>query len=109
LGIITGGVGIVLGAAALGTGLAAHGTYNDLVETCPGGACSPERQSDIDSGQSLAVVSTILTPIAAVAVAVGVTLLIIDLSGDSTESDDVARVGVVAVPGQFAVSVDGSF
>ena len=48
-------------------------------------------------------------PIALVALAVGVTLLVIDLSGDSGESQDVARVGVAAAPGQFAVSLDGSF
>jgi len=109
VGLITGGLGVALGAAAIGTGLAAHGTYNDLVDTCPGGACPPDRQSDIDSGQSLAVASTVLSVVSLVALAAGVTLLVIDLSGDSDESQDVARVGVAAAPGQFAVSVDGSF
>ncbi len=110
VGIITAAAGVALGIAAIGTGVAAHGTYNDLVDSCPGGACSPDRQSDIDSGQSLAVASTVLTPIAVVLAAVGVTLLVVDLSSGSGGSEDAqARLGVSAAPGQVAVSVDGSF
>jgi tetratricopeptide (TPR) repeat protein len=110
IGIITAGVGVALGAAAIGTGVAAHGTYGDLMDSCPGGACSPDRQSDIDSGKSLATVSTVLTPIAVVLAAVGVTLLILDLSSDSGESESAqARLGISAAPDQVAVSIDGSF
>ena len=110
VGLITAGVGVVLGVTALVTGIAAHGTYNDLVEACPGGACSPDRQSDIDSGQSLATVSTVLTPIAIVAAAVGVTLVILDL-GSGSDDDDTARaqVRVIATPEQAALAVTGSF
>jgi tetratricopeptide (TPR) repeat protein len=110
VGIITAGVGVALGAAVIGTGVAAHGTYGDLESACPGGACSPDRQSDIDSGKSLATVSTALTPVAIVAAAVGVALLIIDLTGDSSDNESAqARLGVAAAPGQVAVSLDGSF
>jgi tetratricopeptide (TPR) repeat protein len=69
---IVGGVAVALGAAALGTGIVAHGKYKD----CEGGRCS---QSEIDSGKTLAIVSTAATFTAVAAVGAAVTMFMLDV------------------------------
>ena len=73
----SGALGVVAGGASLITGLLASGIHGDLQDACASdGGCAPSRQGDIDSGQSLATVSTVLTGVALVAIAVGVVLWI---------------------------------
>jgi tetratricopeptide (TPR) repeat protein len=68
--------GGALGAGALITGLLAAGTHSDLTDACPGGICPRDRADDIDSGQTLSTVSTLLTAVAVAAAAVGVVLVV---------------------------------
>jgi tetratricopeptide (TPR) repeat protein len=71
------GAGAAAGVGALITGLIAHGTYSDLDAACPSHrGCDPALQDDRDSASTMAWVSTVLTGVAVVAAAVGVTLLV---------------------------------
>jgi tetratricopeptide (TPR) repeat protein len=73
------GVGGLAGGASLVTGLMASSQYDDKKK-----ACSPHcTDSDLSSGRTLAVTSTVLTGVAIVGVGVGVTLLL--TSGGSPE------------------------
>ncbi|HEY4158314.1 MAG TPA: hypothetical protein VGM29_09460 [Polyangiaceae bacterium] len=73
------GVGGLAGGASLVTGLMASSQYDDKKK-----ACSPHcTDSDLSSGRTLAVTSTVLTGVAIVGVGVGVTLLL--TSGGASE------------------------
>jgi tetratricopeptide (TPR) repeat protein len=99
------GLAVLGGSAAVGvialvTGLVAHSAYTDLEEMCPGGVCSAELQSDIDSGETMALVSTIMTGIAVAGGIAGAVLLV--LAATSGGSEDAP---VQAGPGDFGASV----
>jgi tetratricopeptide (TPR) repeat protein len=86
-----------LGAAAAGgavvTGLLARGEYNDAEDSING--CSPVCTDDqLQSGRTLAVVSTVLTGVSVVSVAVGVVLL---LSGDGPTEQPAAGLPAVRI------------
>jgi hypothetical protein len=51
-----GGVGIVVGAV---TGFLAIGKHSDLADACPGGKCTSDKQSDIDSYKTMGTISTV--------------------------------------------------
>ena len=81
-GIVLEAVGGAAGLVSLITGLLAHDLYTELEARCvPADACPPGSAGDISTGDGLAWTSTILLPIAAVAVGVGSVLLVLDLSG----------------------------
>jgi tetratricopeptide (TPR) repeat protein len=85
--IVTLGAAGALAIGAVITGLVAHGTYSDLESACPGGVCPPDRQSDLDSGETMALVSTVLTGLAVVAGGVGLVLLFVGGSDDEAPAD----------------------
>jgi tetratricopeptide (TPR) repeat protein len=72
---VVGGSAIAIGAAALGTGLVAHKKYSD----CEDGSCT---QSEIDSGKTLALVSTITTFAAVGAAGAAVTMYVLRVGVD---------------------------
>ncbi len=87
-----------LAIGALVTGLVAHSTYSDLEGACPGGICPPDRQSDLDSGTTMALVSTVLSGLAVVAGGVGLVLLILSGSGDDYAPATSARLELAPGP-----------
>lgn len=105
VGWVTLGAGGALGVAALITGLVSHSTYTSLDADCAMGLCPAGRASDIDQGQTMGVVSTVLTGLAAVAGAVGIVLVIAGGGGDDGEGDEADAARVVLVPGLGGGSV----
>lgn len=87
-GIVLEATGGIAGIASLVTGLVAHDLYTGLEARCvPADACPPGSAEDISTGSALSWTSTILLPVAAVAIGVGTALLVIDLSsGESASS-----------------------
>jgi tetratricopeptide (TPR) repeat protein len=95
------GLAVLGGSAAVGvialvTGLVAHSAYTDLEAMCPGGVCPAESQSDIDSGETMAVVSTIMTGVAIAGGIAGAVLLILGAtSGGGDDAEVTAGPGDV--------------
>lgn len=98
--IVTLSAGGALAIGAVITGLLAHGTYGDLQTACVEGACPPDRASDLSTGKTLALVSTILTGAAIVAGGVG--LLMLFLSGSDDEAPE-TRARLELAPGPALV------
>jgi len=105
VGIGTASLGGALLVASLATGIAAHGIYGDLEESCPGDVCPPDRAGDIDRGNALSTASTALLFIGVAAAAVGVTLMILDGGSEEEDSSATARLRI----GPGSVLVDGRF
>lgn len=63
--------------ASLLTGLGAHSIYTSLEDSCPNDICTRNLRSRIDSGNTLAVVSTVLTGVGLGAIALGTVFLVI--------------------------------
>lgn len=85
-------------AGSIVIGLIAHGKYSDLEDLCGSGPCPASAQDDIDSGETLATVSTVLMGVGIVAAGIGAALLIVDAnhhSGDKphAESGDIRLAG----------------
>lgn len=98
-GLAIAGVGVAAGVVAIVTGVVSNDTYTSLEQACgpDGQSCPPDRASDIDFGRSMAWTSTILTIAGGVALAAGVTLLVIDLTSGSTEAP-AARLEITPGP-----------
>jgi tetratricopeptide (TPR) repeat protein len=114
------GMSVVPGLAVLGgsaavavvalvTGLVAHSAYSDLEDMCPGDACPAESQSDIDSGETMAVVSTVLTGVALAGGIVGGVLLILSATGSDAEEAPAAARLLGPGPGDAGASLTVSF
>ncbi|HEX7478643.1 MAG TPA: hypothetical protein VF331_12605 [Polyangiales bacterium] len=76
------------GAAVIGaviTGLLADSKYSSLSTSCKGTLCKQSAQSDIDSGKSLALVSTVLTGVGIAAAGTGLVLLLLDGKHDGEQ------------------------
>jgi hypothetical protein len=69
----------------------ASSTSSDLEDECVNGSCPPSSQDKIDSGQTLAVVSTVLMAVGVVAAGVGAGFLI--FGGDDTAEPAQAQRG----------------
>ncbi len=70
--------GLGVGIASLGTGLAAHGIYNDLKVACPTMMnCDPSLRADHDRGVALGLSSDVLMGVGIAAGVTGVILLIV--------------------------------
>lgn len=114
-GIAGVGLGVVLGAVSLGTGLVAEDIYVDLEMRCGAdGACAQSGIGGrIDEGAQLALTSTVTAFVAAGALAAGLTLLLLDLlggEGDAAEGDAVdasVRPTVLAGPEWAGLSLEG--
>lgn len=90
------------GALAVGaaiTGGLAFGTYGDLDEACGSDrVCPPDRQDDIEAGETLATVSSVLTLAAVVAAGVGVVLFVLDDDGEDAPASAVVEVAPGPAP-----------
>lgn len=95
--IVLGGGGLLL-AASLVTGIMAHSRHTDLEERCPGGLCpaDADAQGDIDSGKTLAWLSTGFLAGGVVAAAVGTILILTHGGSDETAP---ASAQLVIAPG----------
>ena len=94
--LIGGGSAALL--ASLFTGLGADSMYRSLERDCPNDVCTPNRQSRIDSGKSLAVVSTVLTGVGVLAAAAGTVLMVIAATRDGEKQPEL---------GNFQLSLTG--
>ena len=89
--VVTIGAGSVALLASLVTGIGAHGAYNALERQCDHDICPSSVQGKLDSGKTLAVVSTVLTGVGIAGVGVGAALLVIALNRRSQDSTEHAR------------------
>jgi hypothetical protein len=106
--LITGGV--VLGAGAI-VGATAQSSFDALNQE------DPQTQSDVrslneqfDSVETRGTAATVLMAVGGAALATGLVLLVLDLTGGQPDSDSVARnVGVMPLTGGAALTLHGSF
>jgi hypothetical protein len=106
--IVTGAGGAVL-LASLITGLAAHGIYTTLERDCKNDLCPSTSQSKLDSGKTLAVVSTVLTGVGIVAVGVGGALLIVAANRSGKADSDSARLRLSPGPTPLGLGATATF
>ncbi len=101
----TGGAALV---GALVTGLVAHADYKSLERRCaPNGDCPPAAQDELDEGETLSVLSTVLTVIGVVAAGTGGALLVI--GANETDEAEAARPGQLSLgPGPTPLSASAS-
>jgi tetratricopeptide (TPR) repeat protein len=101
----TGGAALV---ASLVTGLVAHADYKSLQRRCkPNGDCPPSAKDELDEGETLSVVSTVLTVVGVLAAGTGGALLIIGANEEHEPA--AARPGQLAIaPGPTPLSVGAS-
>jgi tetratricopeptide (TPR) repeat protein len=107
--VATLGVGVAVGGGALITGLIAHGIYQDLESDCVMDACDPARESDADTGQALAVASTVLTAVAGAAAVAALILLFTVDQNDDEESPTAAAFRVAPGPGEVGAAMAVTF
>lgn len=104
-GISVAGVGVLAGIAAIITGVVALDTHSGLESRCGvgGTSCPAGYQSDVDLGNAMSVANTVLIPISLVALAAGVTMLVLDLTdGPSTPTSTTAAI--LPGPGDVGLS-----
>ena len=77
---IVGGIGAGLLVAALGTGITAHLTYNDLVTKCGGTVCPGDKtlRDEASFGRALTISTDVLLAVGGATLATGVILFIIE-------------------------------
>ncbi|MGE0789900.1 MAG: tol-pal system YbgF family protein [Sandaracinaceae bacterium] len=110
-GIIVLSIGGALGIASIATGVASQVIYDGLATDCGGAACPANRASDVDTGEALALTSTILMFPSIIAIGVGIVLLIVDSGGGGGERARLRRrpLAVVSGPGDAGLAVEGTF
>jgi tetratricopeptide (TPR) repeat protein len=106
-GISIPGIALLAGGGAVGlvsiiTGAVSHDMFESLQTDCPSGVCPADRQGDIDTGNALALTSTITMFVSIAALGAGVVLLIVDSGGDDGESARLeVRPNGLALVGEF--------
>jgi tetratricopeptide (TPR) repeat protein len=99
-------VGGAIGLVSIITGGVAHGTYESLSSMCdPSGVCDPSLQGDIDTGNALAITSTVTFFTSIAAIGVGIVLLIVDSGGGGGH----AGLDVVPGPGDVGLALETRF
>jgi hypothetical protein len=98
IGFAVGGAGLIAGAV---TGALALSKYSDVAPQCPNNRCPPETHEDIDSGETLGTVSTVMFIVGGVGVAVGVVGLFLPLSSDEEAAWLRVSPSSVQVGGRF--------
>lgn len=94
-----GGAGLVFGAV---TGLIAIGKHGDLADKCPGGTCSANDQSAVDSYKTMGTLSTVGFVVAGVGAAAGAVLLLTSPKASSTAYvSPYVGLGNAGVSGRF--------
>ena len=106
----TGGAALL---ASLFTGLGAHGIYTSLEDDCRNNVCGSDKQHRIDSGKSLAVVSTVLTGVGIAAAGVGTVLMVLAATREEkpapTPGFRIASLRLTGGPTPLGVGAAGSF
>lgn len=100
-GIAIAVLGAGAGVAALVTGLASQDIYDSLLVRCPGRVCPAGSEGDLSTGEALAWTSTVLLGVTVIGIAVGVALLIVDLTSGSDSVQ--AQLRVVPTEGGAAL------
>lgn len=98
------GAGLVAGGIAGALVLSKH---SDLANKCSGGNCTSQYQSDVDSYNTMGLVSTIGFVVAGVGAAAGITLLVVHPKADAAPAS--ASVHVTPVVGLGSIGAVGSF
>lgn len=108
---VAGGIGIVGIAVGAVTGFVALGKKSTIDDNCPDRQCNAEGREAVDSGQSMATISTIGFGIGVVGLATGVVLWLVAPSGESSNvgSSRPLRVGSAHVPGGEMLTVEASW
>ncbi len=77
---IVGGIGAGLRVAALGTGVTAHLTYNDLTTKCGGTTCpdDPTLRNEASFGRALTISTDVLLAVGGATLVAGVVLFIVE-------------------------------
>jgi hypothetical protein len=99
-----GGAGLVVGGI---TGALALSKHSDLAGKCSASACGPAEYSDVDSYNTLGLVSTVGFIVAGVGAAAGVTLLL--LQPKSSSAGTATGLQVTPVVGPGSLGAVGSF
>jgi hypothetical protein len=104
----TGGAALL---ASLFTGLGAHGIYTSLERDCPNNICTGDKQQRIDSGKTLATVSTVLTGVGVAAAGVGTVLLVIAATNDDQPPSylGLSSLRLTSGPTPLGLGAAGSF
>jgi hypothetical protein len=106
----TGGAALL---ASLFTGLGAHGIYGSLEDDCKNDICRSEDQHRIDSGKTLAVVSTVLTGVGIAAAGVGTVFMVLAATREDEPPAQVnfgiAKLRLTGGPTPLGVGAAGSF
>ncbi|MET0384943.1 MAG: hypothetical protein ABW321_03240 [Polyangiales bacterium] len=110
-GAILAGAGTVALLGSLLTGVAAHSMYGSLERECMNNVCYGNQQGRIDSGRTLAVVSTILTGVGVGAAGLGIALLIVAATRDEKPPSlfGLARLRLTGGPSPLGLGAMGSF
>jgi hypothetical protein len=105
---VSGGVG-ALGLVTFAIFGAMHASkHGDLEDSCPGGVCPPDRQGDIDDGQTFQTVANVGFAVGMVGLAAGTTLFILS-QPELTFSAKLGESGPNLAVGPGSVTVKGSF
>jgi len=99
--------------ASLFTGLGAHGIYGSLEDDCRNNVCRGDKQHSIDSGKTLAIVSTVLTGVGIAAAGVGTVLMVLAATREDkpepTQTFRIANLRLTNGPTPLGVGAAGSF
>lgn len=103
-----GGAGLVAGGV---TGFMAMSKHSDLVSACGGKPCPPSKQSDVDSYNTLGLVSTVGFIVGGVGAAAGVALLVLQPNLVSAPAAPTTGSGLRVMPlvGLGTVGAVGTF
>lgn len=106
----TGGAALL---ASLFTGMGAHGIYRSLEGDCRNNICPGEDQHRIDSGKTLAVVSTVLTGVGIAAAGVGTVFMVLAATRKEEPPPQVnfgiAQLHLTGGPSPLSIGAAGSF
>jgi hypothetical protein len=104
------GTGAASLLASLLTGLGAHSVYNSLERDCPNDVCKADQQHSINSGKTLALVSTVLTGVGVVTAGTGTVLMIIAAAhGDEQPPPAGLQVSLTSGPTPLGIGAAGRF
>jgi hypothetical protein len=107
--LIGGGSAVLL--ASLFTGLGAHSVYKQLERDCSDDICPAGSQQKIDNGQTLAIVSTVLTGVGLVAAGTGAALLVVaaNRTGEAEPETAQVRLRLTSGPTPLGLGASASF
>ena len=73
-------------------------TYSTLQSSCPGNACPPDKAADISSGKTQQLLANVGLGVGIAGVAVGATLFVLSLGGNSSTAPQAATTSLVVSP-----------